>query len=71
MQVTSTGPNTIQIAKGDRVTLGCTFSSAPSDTGVLDVEWSNVNPDMTQKDQLVSITLKIRICSRVKLAREV
>lgn len=57
MQVTSTGPQTIQRAQGEKVTLGCTYTPAPSDTGELDIEWFNVRPDMTQKDKLVSLDL--------------
>ncbi|XP_062307746.1 V-set and immunoglobulin domain-containing protein 8b [Osmerus eperlanus] len=53
MQVTSTGPQTIQKAKGESVTLGCTYTPGSSDTGELDIEWSNVSPDMTQKDTLI------------------
>ncbi|XP_028852118.1 V-set and immunoglobulin domain-containing protein 8b isoform X2 [Denticeps clupeoides] len=53
MQVTSTGPQTIKKAEGESVTLGCTYSPGPSDTGELDIEWSNVSPDMTQKDELI------------------
>ncbi|KAF7668337.1 hypothetical protein LDENG_00018550 [Lucifuga dentata] len=53
MQVTSTGPQTIQKAQGETVTLGCTYTPSPEDTGELDIEWSNVSPDMTQKDKLV------------------
>lgn len=53
MQVTSTGPQTIQKAKGESVTLGCTYTPGPQDTGDLDIEWSNLSPDMTQKDSLI------------------
>ncbi|XP_059193556.1 V-set and immunoglobulin domain-containing protein 8b [Centropristis striata] len=53
MQVTSSGPQTIQKAQGGTVTLGCTYTPGPQDTGELDIEWSNVSPDMTQKDQLL------------------
>ncbi|CAJ1068106.1 V-set and immunoglobulin domain-containing protein 8b [Xyrichtys novacula] len=53
MQVTSSGPQTVQIAQGEKVNLGCTFTPAPEDIGELDIEWSNVSPDMTQKDQLI------------------
>uniref|UniRef100_A0A4W4FIK5 Ig-like domain-containing protein n=1 Tax=Electrophorus electricus TaxID=8005 RepID=A0A4W4FIK5_ELEEL len=51
--VISTGPQTIKKAQGENVTLGCTYVQSPSDTGQLDVEWSNVSPDMTQKDRLI------------------
>uniref|UniRef100_UPI0037E8D368 V-set and immunoglobulin domain-containing protein 8b n=1 Tax=Semicossyphus pulcher TaxID=241346 RepID=UPI0037E8D368 len=53
MQVTSSGPQTIQMAQGETVNLGCTYTPGPQDTGELDIEWSNVSPDMTQKDQLI------------------
>ncbi|XP_022052575.1 V-set and immunoglobulin domain-containing protein 8b [Acanthochromis polyacanthus] len=53
LQVTSSGPQTIQKAQGVTVILGCTYTPGPEDTGELDIEWSNVSPDMTQKDQLL------------------
>ncbi|KAI5628996.1 V-set and immunoglobulin domain containing 8b precursor, partial [Silurus asotus] len=53
IQVTSTGPQTIKRSQGTDVTLSCTYSESPSDTGQLDVEWSIVSPDMTQKDNLI------------------
>lgn len=54
MQVTSSGPQTIQKALNEKVVLGCTYSPGPSDTGELDIEWTLVSPDMTQKDNPVS-----------------
>ncbi|XP_058472863.1 V-set and immunoglobulin domain-containing protein 8a [Solea solea] len=57
MQVTSTGPQTLQKAKGESVTLGCSYEPSPYDTGELDIEWSVVSPDTTQKDEmLISFT---------------
>ncbi|XP_032395882.1 V-set and immunoglobulin domain-containing protein 8a [Etheostoma spectabile] len=57
MQVMSAGPQTILKAEGESVTLGCSYTPSPSDIGVLDIEWSVVSPDTTQKDQmLVSYT---------------
>ncbi|KAM6984838.1 V-set and immunoglobulin domain-containing protein 8a [Aplochiton taeniatus] len=53
MQLTSTGPQTLQRANGERLTLGCTYTPGPMDTGELDIEWSAVSPDTTQKDQLL------------------
>ncbi|XP_061116858.1 V-set and immunoglobulin domain-containing protein 8b [Conger conger] len=50
MQVTSQGPQTVQKALNDKVILGCTYSQAAEDTGELDIEWTMVSPDMTQKD---------------------
>ncbi|KAM3610972.1 uncharacterized protein V6R79_011467 [Siganus canaliculatus] len=53
LEVTSSGPQTIQKPVGHTVNLGCTYTPGPQDTGELDIEWSNVSPDMTQKDQLI------------------
>lgn len=53
MEVTATGLQTVQKARGETVKLGCTYTLGPQDTGELDIEWSNVNPDITQRDQLV------------------
>lgn len=55
MQVTSSGPQTTKMAQGKTVILGCTYSPGSSDTGELDIEWSNVSPDMTKKDKLVGV----------------
>ncbi|XP_068614531.1 coxsackievirus and adenovirus receptor homolog [Brachionichthys hirsutus] len=53
MQVTSNGPQTVRKAEGEGVTLGCKFTPSPLDTGMLDIEWSVVSPDTTQKDQML------------------
>ncbi|XP_026177549.1 V-set and immunoglobulin domain-containing protein 8b [Mastacembelus armatus] len=53
MQITSTGPQTIQEPQGDTVNLGCVYTFGPEDTGELDIEWSKVSQDMTQKDALI------------------
>jgi len=53
IQVTSTGPQTIKKAQGESLTLGCTYTVAATDVGDLDIEWTLVSPDMTQKDELV------------------
>ncbi|KAF0033546.1 hypothetical protein F2P81_013612 [Scophthalmus maximus] len=53
MEITSSGPQTIQKPLGVTVNLGCTYTPGPQDTGELDIEWSNLSPDMTLKDQLI------------------
>ncbi|XP_030621096.1 V-set and immunoglobulin domain-containing protein 8b [Chanos chanos] len=53
IRVTSTGPQTIKKAVGQDVILGCTYSESPDDAGELDIEWTIVSQDMTQKDQLI------------------
>uniref|UniRef100_A0A087Y744 V-set and immunoglobulin domain containing 8b n=1 Tax=Poecilia formosa TaxID=48698 RepID=A0A087Y744_POEFO len=53
MVITSSGSQTVQKAEGESVDLGCTYTPAAEDKGELDIEWSNVSPDMTQKDKLL------------------
>ncbi|KAG7269361.1 hypothetical protein CRUP_008822 [Coryphaenoides rupestris] len=51
--LTSGGPQTIRRAEGESVTLGCTYTLGPADSGDLDIEWSLVSPDATMKDQML------------------
>ncbi|XP_067250440.1 V-set and immunoglobulin domain-containing protein 8b isoform X1 [Chanodichthys erythropterus] len=53
IQVTSTGPQTIKKAQGESVSLGCTYTLDAADVGDLDIEWTVVSQDMTQKDELI------------------
>ncbi|CAM4718974.1 hypothetical protein PO909_018780 [Leuciscus waleckii] len=53
VQVTTTGPQTIKKAQGESLTLGCTYTVTATDVGELDIEWTLVSPDMTQKDELI------------------
>ncbi|KAM6901257.1 coxsackievirus and adenovirus receptor homolog [Lycodopsis pacificus] len=53
MQVTSTSPQTVQKAAGESVSLGCSYTPSPSDTGELSIEWTAVSPDSTQADQML------------------
>ncbi|XP_060928305.1 V-set and immunoglobulin domain-containing protein 8b [Limanda limanda] len=53
LDITSSGPQTIHQPMGATVTLGCTFTPSSRDTGDLDIEWSDLSPDMTQKDRLL------------------
>ncbi len=55
MKVTSSGPQSIQMAQGNPVSIDCTYTSSQADIGELDIEWSVVSPDTTQKDQMVRI----------------
>lgn len=55
MEVTSSGPQTIQKAQGATVNLACTYVPSPQDVGELDIEWFKLSPDMTQKDKLVRL----------------
>lgn len=69
--MTSSGSQTIQKAQGETVILGCTYTAAPTDIGDLDIEWYNVKPDMTQKDQLVGGCLRTERNVVEKLVLEV
>lgn len=57
--MTSMGPQTVQKAEGESVTLSCMYTPSPLDTGELDIEWSVVSPDTTQKDQMVRSRIKM------------
>lgn len=49
----ATGAQTVLRAEGESVTLGCRYTPSPLDAGELDIEWSVINPDTTQKDHMV------------------
>ncbi|XP_044000456.1 coxsackievirus and adenovirus receptor homolog [Gambusia affinis] len=53
LKVTWTGPQTIQRAEGDTVTLACSYTPSLLDTGEIDIEWSVLSPDTTKKDQML------------------
>lgn len=53
MKVMATGAQTLLRAEGESVTLGCRYTPSPLDAGELDIEWSVINPDTTQKDHMV------------------
>ncbi|XP_075885965.1 coxsackievirus and adenovirus receptor homolog isoform X1 [Nelusetta ayraudi] len=53
MQVMATGTQTVLRAEGESVTLGCRYTPSPLDAGELDIEWSVINPDTTQKDHML------------------
>ena len=55
LDITSSGPQTIKMSLGTTVKLGCTYTPSPQDTGDLDIEWSDLSPDVTQKDRLVGL----------------
>ncbi|XP_033832146.2 V-set and immunoglobulin domain-containing protein 8a [Periophthalmus magnuspinnatus] len=53
MELVDSGPQTMMKAQGESVVLGCRYKPSPADTGDLDIEWSIVSPDTTQKDQML------------------
>ncbi|KAF3706720.1 Coxsackievirus and adenovirus receptor -like protein [Channa argus] len=53
LEITSTGPTSINMASGQSVKLDCQFSLAPEDSGPLDIEWSLVSPDNQNEDKVV------------------
>ncbi|XP_072309928.1 V-set and immunoglobulin domain-containing protein 8a [Eucyclogobius newberryi] len=53
VELVDSGPQTMMKAQGDTVVVGCKFKLSPVDTGDLDIEWSLISPDTTQKDQML------------------
>uniref|UniRef100_A0A3B1KI62 Coxsackievirus and adenovirus receptor homolog n=1 Tax=Astyanax mexicanus TaxID=7994 RepID=A0A3B1KI62_ASTMX len=53
MRVSSSGPQTLRLAQGEKATVDCIYTPDPEDVGDLDIEWSLVSPDTTKKDQLI------------------
>ncbi|XP_027014271.1 coxsackievirus and adenovirus receptor homolog [Tachysurus fulvidraco] len=54
LQISSSGPASVEKASGDTVTLGCAFTLSPQDTGPLDIEWS-LQPSDNQLEEKVII----------------
>ncbi|XP_022055049.1 coxsackievirus and adenovirus receptor homolog [Acanthochromis polyacanthus] len=53
LEITSTGPTSIEKASGQSVKLDCHFTLAPEDSGPLDIEWSLVSSDSQSEDKVV------------------
>uniref|UniRef100_H3CFN9 CXADR Ig-like cell adhesion molecule n=1 Tax=Tetraodon nigroviridis TaxID=99883 RepID=H3CFN9_TETNG len=53
LDITTTGPSSIEKASGQSVKLECQFTLAPEDTGPLDIEWSLMASDNQQEDKVV------------------
>ncbi|KAK7925424.1 hypothetical protein WMY93_007734 [Mugilogobius chulae] len=53
LEITSTGPTSIEKASGESVKLDCQFTLAAEDTGPLDIEWSLRAPDNQREDTVV------------------
>ncbi|XP_053330732.1 V-set and immunoglobulin domain-containing protein 8 [Spea bombifrons] len=51
--ISETSTQMIYKAKGDSVTLSCTYTLDPSETGNLDIEWALMNPDSTAPDKVI------------------
>uniref|UniRef100_A0A8C2EZ15 CXADR Ig-like cell adhesion molecule n=1 Tax=Cyprinus carpio TaxID=7962 RepID=A0A8C2EZ15_CYPCA len=54
LQITSTGPTSIEKASGETVKLDCQFTLSAEDSGPLDIEWS-LQPSDNQKEEKVVI----------------
>ncbi|KAJ8403822.1 hypothetical protein AAFF_G00346900 [Aldrovandia affinis] len=53
LEITSSGPRSIEKASGDSVKLDCEFTLAPEDSGHLDVEWSLMASDSQNLDKVI------------------
>lgn len=55
LEITSTGPTSIEKASGQSVKLDCQFTLAPEDSGPLDIEWSLLASDNQKEDKVVCV----------------
>ncbi|KAJ8368338.1 hypothetical protein SKAU_G00083660 [Synaphobranchus kaupii] len=53
LEMTSTGPRSIEKASGDSVNLDCDFTLAPEDSGHLDIEWTLMASDNQNLDKVI------------------
>ncbi|KAI9527419.1 hypothetical protein NQZ68_030871 [Dissostichus eleginoides] len=53
LEITSSGPTSIEKASGQSVKLDCQFNLAPVDSGPLDIEWSLISTDNQKEDKVV------------------
>ncbi|AWP00470.1 putative coxsackievirus and adenovirus receptor [Scophthalmus maximus] len=53
LEITSTGPTSIEKASGESVKLDCQFTLGPQDSGPLDIEWSMLSSDNQNEDKVV------------------
>lgn len=59
LEITSTGPTSIEKASGQSVKLDCQFTLAPEDSGPLDIEWSLLSSDNQKEDKVVRVVAHI------------
>lgn len=55
LEITTTGPTSIEKASGQSVKLDCQFTLAPEDSGPLDIEWSLLASDNQNEDKVVRV----------------
>lgn len=60
LELTTTGPASIEKASGQSVRLECQFTLAREDTGPLDIEWSLMASDNQQEDKVVCVDLMLQ-----------
>ncbi|KAL7390037.1 hypothetical protein ABVT39_013906 [Epinephelus coioides] len=53
LEITTTGPTSIEKASGQSVKLDCQFTLGPQDSGPLDIEWSLLASDNQNEDKVV------------------
>jgi len=62
LEITTTGQQPLEKAKGQSVKLDCQFTLAPEDSGPLDIEWSLLASDNQKEDKVVCVEVQISIC---------
>lgn len=55
LDITTTGPSSIEKASGQSVKLDCQFTLAAEDSGPLDIEWSLLSSDNQKEDKVVRL----------------
>ncbi|KAM9788305.1 coxsackievirus and adenovirus receptor homolog [Neosynchiropus ocellatus] len=53
LEITSSGPTSIEKASGQSAKLDCQFTLSPLDSGPLDIEWSLLSSDNQKEDKVV------------------
>ncbi|CAM9182829.1 unnamed protein product [Lampetra planeri] len=67
LEITSTGPTSIEKASGQSVKLDCQFILGPEDSGPLDIEWSLLSSDNQNEDKVCKVKKAPGIRSRKML----
>ncbi|XP_056593168.1 coxsackievirus and adenovirus receptor homolog [Triplophysa dalaica] len=63
LQITTTGPTSIEKASGESVKLDCQFTLAPEDTGPMDIEWTLQPSDNQEVEKPVIVYSGDRVYS--------
>lgn len=60
VEITSSGPTSIEKASGQSVKLDCQFNLDAVDSGPLDIEWSLISNDNQKEDKVVCVDVLLK-----------